>query len=312
MRRPASLALLLVALAACGSPDPAETPLFGDRPAAGLDLRAALAAAEVELLGPVEVTLDLFVADGVEASFAPTVPDGFAGEVHQSPTRPHAGGTWQRTRLVLRPTAVGERRIPPFTVRDATGAHTATTPELTLQVGSIVGEFGDAIEAPAPPFEPRARIRPWLLAAAAAALLALGVSWWRRRRPQPIAPVGTALPPHVKALRALARLRHAPRTTPAEVDAFYVEVSQVLRVYLEERFGLSAPERTTEEFLPEAERSGLFGVEQQLHLRQFLQQCDLVKFARALPATEVHDRSLEFVESFVDGTRPERQREEVA
>ena len=39
-------------------------------------------------------------------------------------------------------------------------------------------------------------------------------------------------------------------------------------------------------FLPEVERSGLLAVDQQLPLRRFLQQCDLVKFAGQQPDAE--------------------------
>src|SRR5690606_20874216 len=113
------------------------------------------------------------------------------------------------------------------------------------------------VEAPGDLFPERT---PWWLPVAGVAALALvgGLLWWRfHARPVPGAVPGTtALPPHVTALRALARLRNAPRTTPEEVERFYTEVSQVLRRYLEDRFGLHAPERTTEEFLPEVERSG--------------------------------------------------------
>ena len=105
---------------------------------------------------------------------------------------------------------------------------------------------------------------------------------------------------HVKALRALARLRGQPRVTEAEVEAFYVDVSQVLRVYLEERFGLHAPERTTEEFLGEIEQSDLLNADHRLSITRFLQQCDLVKFARLIPQSEVHDQTFRIANSFED------------
>ncbi|MFN6194129.1 MAG: hypothetical protein ACK5BN_09945, partial [Planctomycetota bacterium] len=72
---------------------------------------------------------------------------------------------------------------------------------------------------------------PWLLAGGALALLGgLALAANRRRRVPTLAIAPT--PPHVRALRELERLRQRPRTTPAEVAAFYVGVSQVLRDYL--------------------------------------------------------------------------------
>ncbi len=114
------------------------------------------------------------------------------------------------------------------------------------------------------------------------------------------------LPPHIKALRELARLREAPRRTPAEVEVFYVAVSHVLRVYLEERFGLHAPERTTEEFLAEVESGDSLLTGHRNTLRQFLEQCDLVKFANLFPAPASHEETFRIAEQLVENTRPDR------
>ena len=65
-------------------------------------------------------------------------------------------------------------------------------------------------------------------------------------------------------------------------ERFAVEVSEAARKYLEDRFGLRAPERTTEEFLAELSGSvALDGRHKEL-LADFLTRCDLVKFARAV------------------------------
>ena len=106
--------------------------------------------------------------------------------------------------------------------------------------------------------------------------------------------------------RALQRLRSAPRTTAAEIEAFYVEVSAVLRLYLEERFGLRAPERTTEEFLRELESGAALAREHRAELKQFLSQCDLVKFAAYRPSENDHLATFAIAEAFVERTRADR------
>jgi hypothetical protein len=110
----------------------------------------------------------------------------------------------------------------------------------------------------------------------------------------------------VRAKRELARLRNAALRTPAEIAAFYVDVSHVLRTYLEERFGLHAPERTTEEFLQEVEAGRDLDVAQRLQLQRFLSQCDLVKFAAQIPDAAVHAATLASAEQFVETTRMDR------
>ena len=313
MRALAVLALLALPIA-CTTRGGEPPPLWGDQPAEPLDLRGELSAREVPLLGDVDLRLDLYAAQGTEVKFAPAIPDGFVGTVDAEPPRPFGNGEWRRYSLHLRPTRTGELFIPPFEVRgEGEGVPAiATTPEWTMTVGSVLGESGGDVEAPAPPFPPRAPLWPWLAGAAGALVLVALIWWWRRRRPARRDVLETPLPPHVKALRALLRLKHAPRGTAEQVDAFYVEVSHVLRVYLEERFGMHAPERTTEEFLGELEGDARLSLEQRGRLREFLAQCDLVKFARVVPAETVHARTLETAEQLVEATRADLVREGAA
>ena len=118
----------------------------------------------------------------------------------------------------------------------------------------------------------------WGLAAAALAALAVWVwkRWLRKKFEPPPVPV---VPPHVRAKRklqaALAYLQDPRR--------FCFHISEALRVYLEERFNWHAPERTTEEFLFELQGSHLLLPDQKQVLADFLQSCDLVKFARHEP-----------------------------
>ena len=69
-----------------------------------------------------------------------------------------------------------------------------------------------------------------------------------------------------------------------EPKVFCATVSDAVRLYLEERFRFRAPERTTEEFLSELQKSPRLNPEQKGALAMFLERCDLVKFARFEPA----------------------------
>jgi hypothetical protein len=119
---------------------------------------------------------------------------------------------------------------------------------------------------------------PWLLPAviAGAVLLAVG-AWglrrWLRRRRQP-----RALLPFEIALQRLEEMRALMQ--PAAAREFSIAVSDVVRRYIEERFGVTATHRTTEEFLHELlESSHAPLARHRAVLSEFLQQCDLVKFA---------------------------------
>ena len=108
-----------------------------------------------------------------------------------------------------------------------------------------------------------------------AALIALAWWWWQRKKTVNT-PSPRVVPPSERALRrlqeALGRIEDS--------DGFVTEVSEIARVYLEERFGLKAPERTTEEFLAELTTSVALESRHKQLLADFLTRCDLVKFAR--------------------------------
>ena len=111
-------------------------------------------------------------------------------------------------------------------------------------------------------------------------LLAALIRYWiRKRRRSPVEPVKPSVPPLHEARR---RLEAALRLI-SEPKPFCIAVSDVVRWYLERRFALHAPDRTTEEFLEELQLSDLLNADQKQVLAEFLQRCDLVKFARLEP-----------------------------
>ncbi|MGK0303126.1 MAG: hypothetical protein ACI89X_004014, partial [Planctomycetota bacterium] len=251
---------------------------------------------------------------GIEVSFVPVVADKqfVTKESKTSDERSYGDGLWQRTTLILLPIdGPGELKVPPFTaetvVPEGAVAQVATTPEQVLTVTSnLAPEHGAEIEAPGDPF-PTPISYLWYLVAVGVVLLAIGLLWWlKSRKKRPSQALSVAVPAHIKALRELLRWKDAQRTTSADIDAFYVGVSQVLRVYLEDRFGLHAPERTTEEFLRDLDGSAQLVRDHGQELRRFLSQCDLVKFAKFVPTDADHQATYGMAESFVEATRVDR------
>lgn len=106
------------------------------------------------------------------------------------------------------------------------------------------------------------------------ALLAGLAAYLLNRRKRVAAP--PLIPPHI---RAKERLEEALALI-GQTKPFVIAVSDTLRTYLEERFRFRAPERTTEEFLHELKQTELLLPGQKESLGGFLQQCDLVKFAK--------------------------------
>lgn len=312
LRLVAALLPPLALFAACGA---GAVPPWQQPPQLDVDLRVQVAPQQVGVMQPVTITLDRYRRQGVDVAFEPEVDEASWLETGRvvAEERPFGDGLWQRTVLTVLPLREpGACTIAPFvaTAGEGDGAKQATTPEQTVEVTTALAGFdAETIEPPGPPIEAAGSPWLWFGVVYGAILLVVAASFVTRRgRARPLA-LEVALPPHVKALRALQRWQQAPRRSQAEVDAFYVGVSQVLRVYLEERFALRAPERTTDEFLRELDGDGDGDLARRHRgeLERFLRQCDLVKFAAHVPAAQEHDEALRLAERFVESTRPDRQ-----
>jgi septum formation topological specificity factor MinE len=87
------------------------------------------------------------------------------------------------------------------------------------------------------------------------------------------------------------------------VDQFYVEISGVIRRYLEDRFEVRAPELTTDEFLQLAAAESELSQEHQQLLGEFLSQADVVKFAGVTATDAEVNHSCELAVRFLEETR---------
>jgi hypothetical protein len=139
----------------------------------------------------------------------------------------------------------------------------------------------------------------WVLAAVIAAFAAWFI-WRKLTVKKPFAKPVVLIPPYRKAkdrLRTAGQLMSDPYK-------FCSLVSDVLRAYVEERFDLHAPERTTEEFMEELRASTKLTPEHKALLEDFLSRCDLVKFARFEPTHPELQSLLDSALRFVDETAP--------
>jgi hypothetical protein len=107
----------------------------------------------------------------------------------------------------------------------------------------------------------------------------------------------------------LDALLMAPRPGERDMDAFFVQLSGIVRRYLENRFGLRSPELTTEEFVEELADSPDMVRSHQRLLREFLNRADLVKFAHLVPDPADVELSLESARSFLEATRGDLNQE---
>lgn len=134
----------------------------------------------------------------------------------------------------------------------------------------------------------------------------------RRKKNKPL--FGPAKPkeaPHVVALRQLERIREEKHwQDPGLVKAFYSEVSDTLREYIDERFGIKAMEYTTDETVQAFNRQkGLLNEKSFGQLKEILSLSDLVKFAKYQPLPDDHNLTLMNAFFFVNETKVEETKE---
>lgn len=148
-----------------------------------------------------------------------------------------------------------------------------------------------------PPVEvPNEWLWLWITLAAVFLIAAAVTAWLILRKKQVLPPLLPVVPPHI---RAKQRLTEALAFL-SDPNRFCTMVSDTTRLYLEERFNLRAPERTTEEFLVELRSNPHLTIDQKQSLGAFLESCDLVKFARFEPTEttlrQLHDAALRLVD----------------
>jgi hypothetical protein len=110
-------------------------------------------------------------------------------------------------------------------------------------------------------------------------------------------------PAHEIAYEALIELKNKDLTGTGKVKEYYFALSDIVRHYLENRFYLKAPEMTTEEFLSHLRETDQLRPDHKGLLREFLSNCDLVKFAKYLPEEKENESSFGSAERLVDQTK---------
>ncbi len=196
------------------------------------------------------------------------------------------------------------------------GATRLLIPAPGLRVRALTDEekkLADQFAANAGPID-LPKHTPWIWAGIAAGVIAAaaGLAWWLQARRRAARPPAPPAPPWETAYAQLRALDERQLPSQGHVDAFYVELSGILRYYIEGRFRLHAPEQTTPEFLAEAGTLGVLTPDHQQLLASFLRHCDRVKFAKYEPGVEEMDQAFTVVLRFVDDTVPKTPKEDAA
>ncbi|HVS34856.1 MAG TPA: DUF4381 family protein [Gemmataceae bacterium] len=269
------LLLLVLAVASPAGPAPSGEAgvVLPEQSHGGMTARLAIHAAETgPQPGAALVRLTLTVVGGplleVERPELSDPLNAWQAEDNASVRLDGDRATWTTT-MLLRQIKPGPASLPDVKVRFRNG------PEAAWEKAEWVDPLKRAQAAPPPEFLPPPvpwSWTPWAIAAAAVAVLAAAACWigLRRRQAPP------RLTPQQLALQDLNRLDGAGTIASA---AYHTQLSDVVRRYLADQFELPATTRTTAEFLDMVNRSGRLPPGAHKLLQDFLQRCDLAKFA---------------------------------
>lgn len=223
----------------------------------------------------------------------------------------------QRFTIQLQYFDVGEASVPSFPITwidPADQVHTHHVAPHPFVVESLLADESEPqVRGEDPPVSleyPDEQLALILLACAGGvalggALLAVWISFRGRGKPIVLTP---PIPAHERALAELEQLAGEREALLAEGRAqdYYVRLTEIAKRYLEDRFGIDALERTTEEIhetLLGATRAAIHPLDP-VELLRFLEDCDLVKFARLSPAADEAELALQNVRDMVERSRP--------
>lgn len=153
----------------------------------------------------------------------------------------------------------------------------------------------------------------WVLAGLLVVLALLGTWYyfWKIRKPKPVAEkVVPLVPAYVTALNQLTALQDKMLWQHGEVKAYYSELTDIIRVYLEKRYLINAQEQTSDEIL-EGLRTVKIPAESRNALKEILLLADLVKFAKAQPVGTENEQAMNDAISFVKNTQLHNQEPEI-
>lgn len=132
-------------------------------------------------------------------------------------------------------------------------------------------------------------------------LLLVGLIWfgWRKFRQDQ-----RQKSAYEQAIQQLSELELAGIEQGDGADEFFARLSMIVRRYIEGRYGLHAPEQTTEEFLNIASSSSDISDSHQRFLSTFLARCDQIKFAQMAPSPEEGSEQIAQVRRFLEESKP--------
>ncbi len=280
-----------------------------------VEIKAASTQESIDLGRDFDLTLTVTHPDGVKVSLPDltamrgrfqgfSVADGFV----RDETKDQEGRVVREWRWRLVPEPSAEKyRLAPFAVevRPVVGAaadvRSFPTAPVVFPVAPLEANVGGDAEISPEPYwiRPTARmVVRWILLAVGGlvVLAALVFLFSRLRRAAKL----RRMTPSERAFAELSDLIGRGLPEKGLFKDFYIELTHVVRRYIERSHGIRAPEQTTEEFLAAAKSHPRFTPEVIAKLADFLRSADLVKFAGVGSSSSVAEEAVRTARAYIE------------
>jgi len=118
------------------------------------------------------------------------------------------------------------------------------------------------------------------------------------------------IPPHIEALEKLQVLKDEKLWQNGFEKEYHSRISDIVRTYIEQRFGVTALEQTTDEIMRHTLTLESITEDLRIKLKQILMLSDMVKFAKELPLPNENEISIDNAFVFVNNTIAKQKIEE--
>ena len=289
----------ILAAAACGchreaSREAAKPPRVEDFTWGPVQVAMTIDPPEIDLTRRVQLTIAVTAPPDLDVSLPPLNDrlQGFSlgGTFDDEPVTKD-GKVTRTHHIQLTPLVADRYRIAPMAVEYVDKAISPprkgwfpTRPVVLEKAPLVKGDPGKDITERLDPvwiYPPFRTVLVWL-GAALLALAALFGVWKLATRVRENIQLAR-MSPRDRAMRELEKLLAKDLVRRHKVKEFYLELTMIVRRYIERSHAVRAPEQTTEEFLAAATANPAFKPEVVRRLRSFLQAADLVKFAAYEP-----------------------------
>lgn len=285
---------------------------------ASIDTTRALIGDQLKLLLEVEKPRDIDV-------IFPRVPDSLDTKievVNRSKVDTVELDNKEREKLVQKLLITsfdsGMHKIPSFYFKLKSGSSVdsmATSPLAFLMQGMKIDTTKGPVDIKAPYGAPVSlkEVIPYILGiillAAIIFFIFYYIKWKKKNVPMFSKPEKPAEPAHVIALRELDRIKAQKLWQQEKIKQYYSEVSDTIRVYIQNRFNIQAMEQTSAETLSAFKfRRDLVDENSLNQLQHILSLADLVKFAKYTPLTDDNNLTLINAYFFVNQTKKEEMK----